>query len=87
MAFDLYDIASDRFVSQVRLHTALHGSSIPVCPFLQLRRFESSSSFHSDLLDLLETKSRFRPDGGLVEGIVVRIECDGWLTSPCKLTT
>ena len=80
----------------------MKGSGIPVVPIIKqgtLASFDncsskgnSSTSFKKDLVDLLETRSTFRTDGGPVEGIVLRIDDDDkdeqgrtWLKSRLKI--
>ena len=102
IAFDIYDRKVQRFWSRSRFHSIMKGSGIPVVPIIMqgtLASFDncsskgnSSTSFKKDLVDLLETRSSFRTDGGPVEGIVLRIDDDDkdeqgrtWLKSRLKI--
>ena len=86
VAFDLYEVDSDRFVSQRRLHEILRGTHIPVVPIIAAQSFGPSKDIEADLLNMVETTpSQFRADAGVVEGVVFRIEDGEWLLSRSKL--
>mmetsp|Transcript_23386 Transcript_23386/g.34788 ORF Transcript_23386/g.34788 Transcript_23386/m.34788 type:complete len:473 (-) Transcript_23386:47-1465(-) len=96
IAFDIYDRKAQRFWSRKRFHNIMRGSGIPVVPMIKVGKLESfertsmeksSDSFKKDLVDLLDTSSQFRSDGGHVEGIILRIDDDGegWLKSRSKI--
>jgi len=86
VAFDLYGIAEQKVYSQERLHATLRGTGIPVVPTVGERIFvPSAGDIETQLLPFLETRSKFRTDGGPVEGIVVRIEEGEWLGYRGKL--
>jgi len=100
IAYDLYDRFHERFHSRSRFHKALRGSGIPVVPIVSNERFGSIFSnsvknsnrtrpngWKKKFLDLLDTPSVFRNDGGKVEGIVLRIddEEDNYLKDQFKL--
>ena len=83
IAFDIYDRKLQRFWSRSRFHSIMKGNGIPVVPIIfegTLKSFELSSkaktpeSFRNDLVNLLETPSHFRVDGGKVEGIILRVD-------------
>lgn len=78
IAFDIYDRRVQRFWSRKRFHSVMKGSGIPVVPMIKVYKPEAKSSevFRQDLLNLLETKSQFRSDGGPVEGIILRVDDD-----------
>eukprot|EP00523_Entomoneis_sp_CCMP467_P019044 CAMPEP_0168819784 /NCGR_PEP_ID=MMETSP0726-20121227/8487_1 /TAXON_ID=265536 /ORGANISM="Amphiprora sp., Strain CCMP467" /LENGTH=678 /DNA_ID=CAMNT_0008872225 /DNA_START=35 /DNA_END=2067 /DNA_ORIENTATION=+ len=87
VAFDLYDIAEQRFYSQPRLHATLQGTGIPVVPTVGEYQFETTNhnscqgnpgDIETQLLPFLETPSKFRNDGGTLEGIVFRIDDGDW---------
>jgi len=86
IAFDLYDIAEQRFYSQERFHSALRGTGIAVVPTVGEHQFDvSAGSIESQLMPFLNTKSKFRSDGGTLEGIVFRIDEGDWLGHRGKL--
>jgi len=101
IAFDIYDRKVQRFWSRSRFHTIMKGSGIPVVPIIKVGNLDSfectakgktSKSFRKDLVNLLETRSQFRTDGGPVEGIILRIDDDStdeegntWLKSRLKI--
>lgn len=101
IAFDIYDRKVQRFWSRSRFHTIMKGSGIPVVPIIKVGNLDSfectakgktSKSFRKDLVNLLETRSQFRTDGGPVEGIILRIddnstdeEGNTWLKSRLKI--
>jgi hypothetical protein len=101
IAFDIYDRKVQRFWSRSRFHTIMKGSGIPVVPIIKVGNLDSfectakgktSKSFRKDLVNLLETRSQFRTDGGTVEGIILRIddnstdeEGNTWLKSRLKI--
>lgn len=100
IAFDIYDRKLERFWSRSRLHSIMKGSGIPVVPLIKHGKLDtfdavssSSQSFRNFLLTLLETKSKFRNDGGYVEGIILRIDDNNesdnnksmWLKSRMKI--
>ena len=83
VAFDIYCKSTAKFFSRQRFHSTLQNTRIPVVPVITTRTFQppkasgqKADQFRQDLLELLETKSRFRSDGGTVEGIVLRIDED-----------
>lgn len=94
IAFDIYDRRAQRFWSRKRFHTIMKGSGIPVVPIIKVYKpqAKSSEAFRQDLLNLLETKSQFRSDGGPVEGIILRVDDEsdtsqetGWLNHRLKV--
>lgn len=86
IAFDLYDIAEEKFYSQERLHNILRGTGIPVVPTVGEHMLDpSAGSIETQLVPFLETRSKFRTDGGPVEGIVFRIDEGEWLSHRGKL--
>ena len=92
---------AQRFWSRSRFHSVMKETGIPVVPIIKqgnIDAFEyasqarTSTSFRKDLIQLLETPSYFRTDGGPVEGIILRIDehCqDGqsqsWLKNRLKI--
>mmetsp|Transcript_729 Transcript_729/g.2074 ORF Transcript_729/g.2074 Transcript_729/m.2074 type:complete len:379 (-) Transcript_729:126-1262(-) len=82
VAFDLYDTVARKFVSRRTFHTLLQGTQIPVPPIMWRGRLCNA---HEQLLQLLQTASQFRTDGGTVEGIVIRIDDDAWLVDKYKV--
>lgn len=102
IAFDIYDRKLQRFWSRSRFHTIMKGSGIPVVPIIKegildcfhdyTSKGNSPTSFKKELVRLLETKSKFRTDGGPVEGIILRIDDNRedeyghtWLKSRVKI--
>ncbi len=77
----------------------MRGSGIPVVPMIKVGNLESfkrtsvektAASFKRDIVDLLDTPSDFRIDGGKVEGIILRIDGSdednkGWLKNRLKV--
>lgn len=76
VAFDLFDKTSEKFYSRQRFHQAMNGTGIPVVPVICRRVFgkECAKDLRRTLINLLDTRSAFRDDGGFVEGIVLRID-------------
>jgi len=81
LAFDIYDRLHRRFYSRVRFHDIMSGSGIPVVPVIDVVRFgpytnkrSGRSQFQDAVKRLISTPSQFRSDGGLVEGIILRID-------------
>jgi atypical dual specificity phosphatase len=85
VAFDLME--DDRFVSRRRLHSLLQGTGIPVAPVFMTPSFTGlrHKELEATLINLLDTRSSFRADGGPVEGIVLRVDGGDWLQHRCKL--
>lgn len=76
---DVFDKDLGRFWSRARFHARLAAvaravgdpaAAIAAVPVIAKQSFEKPA----DLLPLLETKSRFRADGGTVEGVYLRID-------------
>ena len=72
LAFDMWDEGEGRFWGQRRLAEALKGSGLRGVGVLVRRRYDS----REELLKELERTSRWRGDGGKVEGVVLRIETE-----------
>lgn len=97
IAFDLYDRLEQKFYSRKRFHQVLHKSCIPYAPVIATKRFGpyphsalrnmKTNPFESDLRELLDTKSTFATDGGLAEGVVLRIDDEDstWLVNRVKI--
>lgn len=101
IAFDIYCKSTGNFFSRQHFHSTLHNTRIPVIPTIATRTFQPPKAsgqkadyFRHELLALLDTKSKFRSDGGTVEGIVLRIDGDNveqgnashsWLTHKFKV--
>lgn len=100
IAFDIYDKNSDRFFSRAKFHHAMRDSGIPVVPTISVRTFGPYKTGHqgvsskvadnikADLLELLESESVFRADGGTVEGVVLRVDESNvpeWLVHKWKI--
>ena len=73
LAFDLYDSREQRFLSRRRFHRRLRGTGMAVVPVLALNQTFRSPC---ELLPFLERESRFRTDGGKVEGVYLRVDDD-----------
>ena len=100
VAFDVYDRRTEKFWSRPRFHAAMRSAGLAVAPVVAVRDFASelggqrrsrphaaSKALETALRALLETRSRFRTDGGPVEGVVLRVDdADGkWLKRRCKI--
>ena len=103
VAFDVYDRRTEKFWSRPRFHAAMRTAGLAVAPVVAVRDFASelggdgarrtrtkgaaSKALETALRALLETRSRFRTDGGPVEGVVLRVDdADGkWLKRRCKI--
>lgn len=83
VAFDIYDRLHKRFYSRSRFHSILKGSSIPVVPVITTRTF--GKNYVNEVKRLIETPSKFRTDGGPVEGIILRSDEPKWLEHRVKI--
>jgi hypothetical protein len=65
----------------------MHGSNIPVAPTLEAPNMAgmTQKEIKKALMDLLDTPSHFRDDGGHIEGIVCRIDDEQGMCHRCKL--
>ena len=98
VAFDIFDKTSGKFFSRRRFHSTMRDTRIPVVPVITTKKFAALDSqrhnreryqteLKAELVRMLETESRFRSDGGTVEGIVVRVDDDSrtWLDEKFKV--
>jgi hypothetical protein len=98
VAFDLYDLEAQQFYSRRRFHTVLKGTDIPVVPLIQKglsvemapqngSERPATELLQNEFLSLLETESKFRSDGGKLEGIVLRVDTSDskWLSHKYKV--
>mmetsp|Transcript_15524 Transcript_15524/g.22901 ORF Transcript_15524/g.22901 Transcript_15524/m.22901 type:complete len:343 (+) Transcript_15524:944-1972(+) len=66
--------------SSCRFYIIMQKAGIPVAPTVEVRTFgpfirqKAVKQFRSDIIRLLEQKSKFRSDGGAVEGIILRVD-------------
>ncbi|KAJ3282757.1 hypothetical protein HDU79_009685 [Rhizoclosmatium sp. JEL0117] len=79
VAFDLYDIASGRFLSRERFWREVEGSGVCVVP-----RVEYSGLGKGDLGRLIEGRSMFSTKERR-EGVVVRVDRGDWLEAKGKV--
>ena len=100
VAFDLYNVKAKRFFSRARFHKALEQTKIPVVPTIGVTKFEDDQtssrstktakerhrpSMVESIKTLLATPSKFRDDGGSVEGVVLRQDSADWLLHRFKV--
>ena len=89
LAFDLFDKTAQRFLSRRFFHVQLQRvQSIPAVPVLWCSSSNGRDLSKSDVLQLLDSPSAFRTDGGTVEGIVLRVDdndAEGYLQERFKI--
>lgn len=85
LAFDI--LGDDRFMSRRQFHSMMNGSGIPVSPTLDPPNMVGlqQKEMEGVLMNLLNTPSEFRTDGGPIEGIVFRVDDGNWMQHRCKL--
>jgi ATP-dependent RNA circularization protein (DNA/RNA ligase family) len=81
LAFDIYDIEAERFLSCEKRHELLRQTQIKEVP--KVGRFEKISD--AFLLELIKQPSRLRLDDKNVEGLYLRIDCSGYLLHRAKI--
>ena len=82
IAFDLYDRKEKKFYSRPRLEKLLKRTNIPLVRCIQIGEFSKLS----ELVNLIQTESLYRGDGGPVEGVYVKQSDDGeWVTRRGKI--
>jgi len=82
LPFDLYDSLTGRFTSRARLEKLLKAhTSLRAAPLL----YRGPVASFNDLLNFLDQPSAFRTDGGVLEGVYLRVEEAPWLRHRAKL--
>ncbi|VBB18761.1 dual specificity phosphatase [Yasminevirus sp. GU-2018] len=79
VAYDLYDIAEQRFYSRPRLEKLLEKTSIKIVPLVKSDVFKTVD----DIVSLVRSKSAFYD--GPIEGVYIRQCGENWLNDRCKI--
>jgi ATP-dependent RNA circularization protein (DNA/RNA ligase family) len=83
MAFDIFDKYANKFVSRDHFHAMVSNTNISTVPMISHIEFDNYQDLKSNLLELLETKSKYTDNP--VEGVYIRMDEDKFLTRRCKL--
>ncbi|TPX57211.1 hypothetical protein PhCBS80983_g03979 [Powellomyces hirtus] len=85
LIFDLYDVPNDRFFSRASLAEKLAPTSLQQVPPIDIPTSSSSGIINTAMLKAVATTTQSKFYDGIIEGVYIRRERDGWLIDRAKI--